>query len=171
MKKSLLTLAVILATLLCLVSCKGEKTDAEIMAEDYEAALTCIENKDYQTAYSLLTKCKDLPEAKELLSRFCFVTVTEKGKEETIEVFYNELNLPLQKIVTADDGRKQIFNYSYDESGLLTEEAIFDFDGTTSTIKYLYDGGGKIIKALGEEETSDFTYDVNGNLLKQVFSD
>ena len=171
MKKSLIALAVILAAILCLVSCKGEKTDAEKMADDYETALSCIETEDYETAYSLLKNCKDLPEAEKLLSRFCRISVSETGKDNSVEAFYNKHNLPLQTITTDADGRKQISNYSYDESNLLTGKTTFDFDGTTSTTMYIYDGDGKIIKALGEDETADYTYDVNGNLLKQVFSD
>ena len=86
----------------------------------------------------------------------------------TTEYDYNAAGLlTMQKEVTAGNCTRRQITYAYDDAGRLTSEnrSGVDVDKQDELARYYYDGANQLVKTTIEGVTTNYTYDLAGNLI------
>ncbi|MBE6947968.1 MAG: hypothetical protein E7454_06955 [Ruminococcaceae bacterium] len=137
-------------------------------------ANTAIAQGDYEAAYRLLSAIADQSEqARELLSKFAFVplSITSTYLESHTETFtYTPDGYLASKLAAYSN--YSYATYTHDSEGrLLTEHLEYDnVDGgrTTQDITYTYDDSGNLVLKIFDDDSTDYIYDANGNLIHEI---
>ena len=86
----------------------------------------------------------------------------------TMEYDYNAAGLlTMQKEVMAENRTRRQITYGYDDAGNLTSEnrSGVDIDKKDELVRYYYDGANQLVKTMIEGVTTNYTYDLSGNLI------
>ena len=165
----------------------------------YEEGLRYLEEGSYGLAYTVFKNLGDYKDSEKIFSRFVYVrdrvTHTDPSGNVTTEViYYNEDNLPIQKIVTHPNGRNDICEYTYYSDGrlknivypgsnkiwykydahdnLIKRINIFSWGGKDVLDEYVYDENGRLIEHKGDQysqpERETYEYDGDGNIVRTV---
>lgn len=182
-------LLLILVFCLTLTSCgnNDNSIEEEQKLKDYNEALTMIENGKYEEAQNLFEKLGDYKDAKEYLSKFCYLPV--KINRNTInavgsyDFFFNENNL-ISKYETHREGLDATCDFFYDEKGDIIQQ-VANINGAISSFDYIYNANRQrdvatykvegvvqsIHKFIYNEKNLVKVYrieDIEGNLLQQL---
>ena len=182
MKKILIALALICASMLAICSCskdkgKGDEKSAEEIK--YEKAISLISTGAYEESYKLFTELGDYKDSAKYRSKFYYTPVkiecTEGEERGFIEILLNENNIPLKQTRVIDGEVEWIDDYVYGENGRPIK--CITSDGDVSTIvENVYDASGRCVKSLIKDEdgvlegTYEYTYDDKGRVVKTVFT-
>jgi len=197
MKKTIKLLTLLLALMMCFTvlftSCsQNDDTPDETPSEGndpqqkYNSALALIGEGKYEEAYQLLKELGDYADAQKELKKFHYVPTKYIEKEiysdepdqeygYTITITYNEKSLPVKVIQKENEGDEAIVEVVFNDIGLPTKTTR-TYDGDSQTVEYTYDGTLrepiKMVMTYSDSSdfmfTVDFTYDANGNLVKQI---
>ena len=186
MKKivSLLTCLILIFTMSQgLVSCtQNDATGPDHNAQNYEKALVCLANGEYEAAKEIFEKLGDYRDSAEYLSKFYYMPANFVydliGKKGSDEVSYDDRNLPKSQAIMRPDAQA-IYNYIYDENGNMIKQVVTmntDDGHVVSIYEYTYDAKNQRIRAEFEMYNGvtgyhAFTYDEDGNLIKQAYED
>ena len=89
-------------------------------------------------------------------------------KNSTIDIFYNEKNLPSKQVITYDDGIGGTFDFEYDEKNNLIRKTLNSLGTLSFEYSYSYDESNRLIKKLytrgGSKYVYEYAYDEMGNL-------
>ena len=181
----------------CFCACTDEKKNQK----SYEEGLRLLEERKYEEAYEVFKSLGDYEDSAKILSRFVYVrekaTITDAYHVTTEQMYYNEDNLPIQRIVTEDDGRKDIYEYTYYSDGNLKSEVLvrsildgysyfykydahnnliqktyIDYKGVEHVVKYVYDDDDRLVKEITSfGRCVAYEYDKNGNMVKSTWYD
>ena len=174
MKKFICILVLSALMLVCLASCSDKNYDA---TAEYEKALSFVEERKYEEAYSIFKKLED----SEMCAKFYYVPVhieyTSGNNKISHDFYYNENNILSQAVEFSDAeidsyDRKTVNDYVYDANGNLIECILTNYKGENGIYKYSYDANGNLINKIsvltnGNMETVEYTYDENGRLVKE----
>ena len=193
MKKIVCILVLLCVILGCFCSCANEIKNRE----SYNKGLRLLEAGRYSEAYVVFKNLGDYEDSAEILSHFVYVreraTVTDSQGVSTEEMYYNEDNLPIQKIVTDHNGHKDIYEYTYYSNGLLKSEVLvdtllhehryfykydahnnlikktyIDYDGSECVETYVYDDDDRLVKHVIDDRYYTYEYDDNGNVVREI---
>lgn len=153
--------------------------------EKYDEATRLIESGDYIDAQEIFEELGDFRDSKSQLEYFKHVPIKIQYDSRlwqggagrfSIEVVYNEKNLPCQQILTSPDGDRAIDIYTYDSQEKLIQNVHTFYDGDKYTDEYTYDENGNLIKEVsvwydGDKYIHEYTYNASGVLIKQVYTD
>ena len=145
---TVLCLLMLFASCVSIVSCGAEN---QKKADDYATALAKIIDRDYEGAYALFEQLGDYKDSKKYLENFyympTFIDFKLSDRAGTIDVLYNEYNLPIKEISHRED-MDRVTEFEYDETGTVTKQ-IVTIDGETSSYSYVYND-------IGEYETATY---------------
>ena len=151
MKKIVCILVLLCVILGCFCSCIDDIKNQKL----YDKGLSLLEEGRYGEAYMIFKNLGDYEDAAQIFSRFVYVRdleiVTNPNGLSTYEIYYNEDNLPIQKIETDPDGRKIVWEYTYYSDGNLKSKSVVG-DG-------FYIGGWQRL----------YKYDARNNLIKMTY--
>ena len=178
---------IFLVAVMCIsafTACSSADTSAKDNEAKYLEAFELTEKGDYEAAYALFTELGDYKDAVKEAAKFHYAPEkynveyieTEGSRTETINLSYNENNLPSQCVRTSGDGYQHTCTFTYDENGRLAKISCLDTDGLTEEYDCFYDQKGNLIKTTyrytdGVVETYEYTYNENGDQTKMVVSD
>ena len=185
MKKILIALALICASMLAICSCskdkgKGDEKSAEEIK--YEKAISLISTGAYEESYKLFTELGDYKDSAKYRSKFYYVPVKvectdgeENGFNGFIEILLNGNHLPLKQTRVTNGELDCTEDYVYDENGRLIKN-IYDYGDSSLIVENVYDASGRCVKSLIKDEdgvlenTYEYTYDDKGRVVKTVFT-
>ena len=180
MKKILIALALVCASMLSICSCSKDKGKGnEKSAEEikYEKAISLISAGAYEESYKLFTELGDYKDSAKYRSKFYYTPVkikcTEGEERGFIEILLNENNIPLKQTRVIDGEVEWIDDYVYGENGRPIKCITSDGDGST-IVENVYDASGRCVKSLIKDEdgvlegTYEYTYDDKGRVVKTV---
>lgn len=163
----------------------------------YSNAVEMINEGKYEAAYKALVSLGDYKDCKELLKRFktvytesSFTTITyhrtdnnsytydsngnlvtkdfENGTMVT-EYTYDVYDRLVNKVTTFDDGRESSVTNSYNDAGNISQSKYLDSYGDLTTTDFYYDADGYLIKEVAvegdEEKITEYEYDINGRVI------
>ena len=177
---------IFLVAVMCIstfTACSSADTSAKEKEAKYLEAFELTEKGDYEAAYALFTELGDYKDAEKEAAKFHYAPEkynveyieTEGSRTETINLSYNENNLPSQCVRIAGDDYQHTCTFTYDENGRLANISCLDTDGLTEDYDCFYDQKGNLIKTTflydGVVETYEYTYNENGDQTKMVVSD
>lgn len=164
----------------------GEYKSREVPALDnkkvrYEEAMALIQSRNYKAAYDILRELGDYSKAKDELGKFYYLPTKNVLTEDSngviseranITYTYGEANLPI-KITSSSNEYIYISEYNYDKNGKLIYQKNV-YDDYCNILNYIYDDNGYLIQEIRSDSYGnrfdnyirDYTYDLNGNLLK-----
>ena len=183
MKKILIALALICASMLAICSCSKDKGKGnEKSAEEikYEKAISLISTGAYEESYKLFTELGDYKDSAKYRSKFYYTPVkiecTEGEENGFIEILLNADNLQLKQTRVINGELDWTTDYVYGENGRPIKYISGDGDVSTITEDIYYENN-RCIKSLIKDEDGvlegicEYTYDDKGRITKTVFTD
>lgn len=184
--KNFFALVLVFILLFALSSCNSDsdKNNEHTPPPDnreelYNQAVSDIEEKNYEKAYSTLLQLWDYKDTQALLDRFTWKATAEKtieGDKSTLHEFaYDERGNVIRSAYVHSVSTTE---YVYDENdNLLSQRTDSTFDGGTSftAYEYTYGENGLLIKKRYYDSSKNdiiyqYTYDENNMLIKEVRS-
>ena len=172
---TVLCLLMLFASCVSIVSCGAEN---QKKADDYATALAKIIDRDYEGAYALFEQLGDYKDSKKYLENFYYMptwtSFNLSNKSGTIDILYNEFNLPVEEISHRED-MERTTEFEYDEFGNVVKQ-IAIINGESSSYTYVYNETGyydyaHYVGADGSECTYEYTYNEDGYKTTETYSD
>jgi YD repeat-containing protein len=200
--KKILSLLLILSTLFALAACNkqkaenhGEKnpttgengetekpTEKEESSEelDYQNALKLLEERKYGEAYDAFKKLGDYKDSAERLTKFRKMAVNGVWDGASINVTFDEKNIPTKSVITSEEEGTYTVEVSYDEEFRVTKthmtndklkldiinEQKYDKNGNIIYESQYSDNNGNVYTSSTER-----TYNEDGKLLSEKSND